>query len=378
MRKRVIVVGATGSIGSQALDVLGSKPELFEVIGLSAHRDASGLVSAGRRFPGALLCLSGTESAADGIDLHGWEGLNKLLLGLDAEIVLNGASGSGGLKPSLAALASGADLALANKESIVMAWPVLAAAAKVSGARILPVDSEHSALFQLVNRVGVASDIEELVITASGGAFRDKPLEQLDAVTPDEAATHPNWSMGRKITIDSATMANKGLEVIETARLFGFDPARIKVLVHPQSFVHALVRTTDGNLYAQVSAHDMRLPIQNALTWPVSTPCAFGRMELAGKSLEFREPEAARYPLLGLAYECLAAGEGAPIAYNASDEIAVAAFEAGRIGYTDIARVVSGTLEHAWPTRVADLESIFEIDGAARESARAVVREIEC
>jgi 1-deoxy-D-xylulose-5-phosphate reductoisomerase len=183
--------------------------------------------------------------------------------------------------------------------------------------------------------------------------------------------------MGRKITIDSATMANKGLEVIEASRLFGFLPERVKVLIHPQSLVHALVRTTEGSLYAQLSEPDMRVPIQNALTWPDCIPCAFGRLELEGKKLEFRAVEGLRYPLLGLAYEALASGEGFTVAYNAADEVAVAAFEEKRIGYLDIARVVERTLEGAWPSRAPDLESIFDSDRRARESARAVVREIE-
>jgi len=296
---------------------------------------------------------------------------------LEADIVVNGAAGSGGLAPSIAALESGADLALANKESVVMAWSLLASLSQVSGSRILPVDSEHAALFQLRQRIGVG-EIEELIITASGGAFRDRPLGELASVSPNEAASHPNWSMGRKITIDSATMANKGLEVIEASRLFGFPPERIKVLVHPQSLVHALVRTRDGSLYAQVSEPDMRVPIQNALTWPEARPCPFGRLELAGRVFEFREPEAARYPLLGLAYEALAAGEGATIAYNAANEVAVAAFEVRRIAYPGIAIVVAKSLAGPWPSRAVELGSIFDIDGRARASAEAAVREIEC
>jgi 1-deoxy-D-xylulose-5-phosphate reductoisomerase len=377
MRKRVIVVGATGSIGRQTLDVIASKPELFAIVGLSAHRDEEGLRAAAARFPGAALCLSGSAGPQGDILRTGQSGLEELIAETEADIVVNGAAGSGGLRPSLAALSSGKDLALANKESVVMAWPLLEAAALASGAKIIPVDSEHAALFQLVAKVG-SSEIDELVITASGGAFRDRNLSELASVTPDEAASHPNWKMGRKITIDSATMANKGLEVIEASRLFGFAPSRVRVLIHPQSLVHALVRTREGSLYAQLSEPDMRVPIQNALTWPDCLPCPFGRLDLAGRTLEFREPQPGRYPLLTLAYEALAAGVGATVAYNAADEVAVAAFEDGLIRYTDIARVVAGTLENAWPSRCADLESIFEVDGAARESARAVVREIEC
>ncbi len=336
MRKRVIVVGATGSIGRQTLDVVDTRPDLFEVVGLSAHSDETGLEAAAARYPGAALCLSGAAPSSAGISLFGPTGLDELVGGVEADIVVNGASGSGGLRPSLAALASGKSLALANKESIVMAWPLLETESAAHGAKIIPVDSEHAALFQLLSRLGEAGaaparggsreslgqgEVEELVITASGGAFRDKSLADLKKATPNEAAAHPNWNMGRKITIDSATMANKGLEVIEASRLFGFPSTRVRVLIHPQSIVHALVRTRDGSLYAQLSSPDMRLPIQNALAWPDSLPCPFGKLDLAGRSFEFREPEGGRYPLLGLAYEALAGGEGATIAYNAADEV---------------------------------------------------------
>lgn len=329
------------------------------------------------RYPGAALCLSGVSTQSENIPFVGPSGLDEFVTGLTADIVVNGSSGSGGLRPSLATLSSGKDLALANKESVVMAWPLLAEKARVSGSSIIPIDSEHAALFQLCTKIGTG-EIEELIITASGGAFRDRSLSELDGARPDEAASHPNWSMGRKITIDSATMANKGLEVIEASRLFGFGGEQIRVLVHPQSLVHSLVRTRDGSLYAQLSAPDMRVPIQNALTWPECLPCPFGRLELAGHSLEFREPEPERYPLLFLAYEALEAGEGATIAYNAADEVAVAAFEGARVGYSDISRVVARTLEHIWPSRVMDLDSILEIDGEARVAAAAAVREIEC
>lgn len=367
-RKRVIVVGATGSIGSQTIDVLLSRPEEFEVVGLSAHIDEAGLLAAARPFPRARLALSGAPPTSSAIRLQGRSGLEELLRGECADLVVNGAAGSGGLYPSLVALESGSDLALANKESIVMAWPLLAAAAKTSKRHILPIDSEHSALFRLLSLLG-SEGAEELVITASGGAFRDRPLEELPFVSADEAAAHPNWHMGRKITIDSATMANKGLEVIEASRLFGMEPDRIKVLIHPQSLVHALVRARDGSLYAQVTEPDMRVPIQAALTWPDVAPCPFGRLELAGKSLEFRTPDSARYPLLGLAYEALAAGEGATVAYNAADEVAVAAFEEGRIPFTGIASLVAAVLKYRWPSRTGDLTSILKLDAEARAVA---------
>jgi 1-deoxy-D-xylulose 5-phosphate reductoisomerase len=376
MRKKIVVVGATGSIGGQTLDVAWAHPELFEVIGLSAHSDEAGLRRAASRFPGAALALSGAPLPLEGIDLVGAGGLERLITAGGADLVVNGASGSGGLMPSLAALSCGADLALANKESVVMAWSLLQSRASASGSRILPVDSEHAALFQLLSRIG-ASDVEEIAITASGGAFRDRPLSELASARPDEAATHPNWSMGRKITIDSATMANKGLEVIEASRLFGFPPANIRVLVHAQSYIHALVRTREGSIYAQLTAPDMRVPIQNALTWPELVSCPFGRLELSGKRLDFLDPDPERYPLLSLAYQALAAGEGSTIAYNASDEIAVAAFEEGRIRFTDIAAAVARCLERPWPSRVGELESIFEVDAEARKATSSAVREIE-
>jgi 1-deoxy-D-xylulose-5-phosphate reductoisomerase len=388
VRKRVIIVGATGSIGRQTLDIVRSHADRFEVVGLSARKDLAGLYAAAQPFPDAALALScppdeagpildGFRRADRPLVLLGSAGLDELIRSSQADIVVNGAAGSGGLGPSLAALESGKDLALANKESVVMAWGVLRRAASASGARILPVDSEHAALFQLVNRIG-ADAVQELILTASGGAFRDRPLAELDRVRPDEAASHPNWNMGRKITIDSATMANKGLEVIEASRLFGFKPERIRVLLHPQSLVHALVRTTEGSLYAQVSEPDMRVPIQNALTWPELIDCPFGRLDLAGRTLEFHEPDRLRFPMLDLAYAALRAGEAAAVAYNAADEEAVQAFEAGRIRFTDMARVVERVIFEIAPSRLDDLGSIFEADAAARRLAAQAVREIEC
>jgi len=376
MRKRIIIVGATGSIGRQTIDVIESRPELFEVTGLSAHTNEKALRLNAARFPAASLCLSGIQDHRDGIAFTGPDGLDELVCSIDADIVVNGAAGAGGLRPSLATLSCGKRLVLANKESVVMAWPLLNESANSSGSMILPIDSEHAALFQLISKVG-AENIDDLIITASGGAFRDRNLSELPLVSPDEAAHHPNWSMGRKITIDSATMANKGLEVIEASRYFGFPPERVRVLVHPQSIVHSLVRTRDGNLYAQLSAPDMRVPIQNALSWPECLPCPFGRLELAGKNLEFREPESERYPLLGLAYSALESGEGATVAYNAADEVGVDAFEKHRIRFTDIARIVELTLERGWPSQVRELDSIFEVDRGAREAALEAVERIE-
>jgi len=375
MRKRVIVVGATGSIGRQTIDVIESLPDLFEIVGLSAHTNELSLREESRRYPDAALCLSGVSAPREGIAFLGQDGLYELVAAVDADIVVNGAAGAGGLRPSIAALASGKRLALANKESVVMAWPLLDGLAKKYGVPILPIDSEHAALFQLISKIN-ADEIDELVITASGGAFRDLSLSALPFVKPEEAAHHPTWRMGRKITIDSATMANKGLEVIEASRYFSVPSDRVRVLVHPQSLVHALVRTRDGSLYSQLTAPDMRVPIQNALTWPEALRCPFGRLDLAGKRLEFAEPEPERYPLLGLAYRAIEIGEGGTVAYNAADEVGVAAFERGRVAFTDIATVVELTLDRGWPARAREFESIFEIDRGAREAAAAAVEAI--
>jgi len=372
-KKRIILLGASGSIGRQTLEAIRAFPERFELVGMQVHRDCAALESLAREFPRSRLALSAEDvSPASAEALRGKPGLAELISGTEAELVVNGIAGSAGLEPSLLALNSGKDLALANKESVVMGWALLAAAAAAAGRSIIPVDSEHAALFQLIRRVG---EVEEITITASGGAFRDKPLAELALATPAQAAAHPNWKMGRKISIDSASLANKGLEVIEASRLFGFPPERVKVLIHPESLVHALVRARDGSLYANMSAPDMRLPILNALSYPEVLASAFGRLELGGHSLEFREPDPRRYPLLGLAYNALADGYGATVAYNAADEVAVAAFEAGEIGFLDIANVVEKALDESWPRSLPSLEAVFEADGRSRRAARAAVKE---
>lgn len=369
--RKVIVLGATGSIGRQAIDCIQTAnrkdPGSFEVVGLSAHRDKEGLEAAGRLFPGARLVLSGADP----------ESLNALLRDSEADLALNGIAGADGLKASAAALESGKNLALANKESVVMGFRLLKSLADKKALAILPVDSEHAALFQLISRVGAAS-VRELIITASGGPFRDKSAAELKTIRPDEAARHPVWKMGRKISIDSATLANKGLELIEAARLFGFPSEKLRVLIHPESLAHALVRAQDGALYAHMSSPDMRLPINAALYWPMEADTPYGLLDLAGKTLSFEEPDTRRFPMLALAAEALRLGEAAAIAYNAADEIAVAAFEAGSLGFTQIADLVAKVLEAPWDFPVTDIGSIFDIDARARGLARRIVTELQC
>ncbi|HCO48659.1 MAG TPA: 1-deoxy-D-xylulose-5-phosphate reductoisomerase [Spirochaetaceae bacterium] len=296
---------------------------------------------------------------------------------MEADLAVNGIAGAAGLVASLAALSSGKNLALANKESVVMGYSHLEALAKEKDRFIIPVDSEHAALFQLVSRLGSAS-ITELSITASGGPFRDRTTEELKTISPDEAARHPVWKMGRKISIDSATLANKGLELIEAVRLFGLPEEKVKILIHPESIVHALVRTKDGALYAHMSSPDMRLPIDIALHWPEEVNSAYGILDLAGKTLHFEAPDTVRFPMLALARSAVRIGEAATIAYNAANEIAVANFEEGRISFTQISDIVAAVLEEEWSFPVPDAGSIFETDNRARRLAQLAVTERQC
>lgn len=373
--KRIMLLGATGSIGRQTLDVVARHPDMFTIVGLSAHRDEAGLLKAAATCPAATLCISGASPIDAGIRYEGAEGLLRLVTDTDADIVVNAAAGSAGLEPSFAALRSGKDLALANKETIVMAGRLAIAEAARAGRRILPVDSEHAAIFNMVERFG-ADSVRGVIITASGGAFRQTALEKLPFVTPGDALAHPTWNMGAKITIDSASMANKGLEVIEAARLFGLTPESIEVAIHPESRVHSFIRTRDGSLYAQISRPDMRLPILNALSWPNMIDEDMADLDPTQSPMTFYKPDPQRYPLLGIAYQALASGEGYTVAYNAADEVAVAAFMAGSIRFTDLYRVVAATLEHDHPARIDELAAVHDADRGARELAARAVKEI--
>lgn len=378
------MLGATGSIGRQALECIrtanGKEPGRYLVTGLAAGRDAQALLEAAKPFPEALLALSSpTEGPRkgdnDGIRYTGPRALASLLENIDVDLVVNGVSGARGLEASVASLSRGCTLALANKESVVMGWPLLRSMAKAGNLDIIPVDSEHASLFQLLSRIG-PEEVANLTITASGGPFRTLPLEALASISPAEAARHPVWKMGRKISIDSATLANKGLELIEAVRLFSVPDSRVSVLVHPESLVHAMVETIDGALYAYISEPDMRHPIELALAWPEKRSSDFGRVNLAGKTLRFEAPDEARFPMLSLARQAVSTGEAATIAYNAADEIAVEAFENGRIGFLDIASVVRETLSADWAFPAADLVSIFEFDEKARALSKRAVSEL--
>ncbi|MCE5255659.1 MAG: 1-deoxy-D-xylulose-5-phosphate reductoisomerase [Spirochaetaceae bacterium] len=392
MRKprKIVVLGATGSIGTQTLTCIDAanraEPGTFQVTGLSAFTSMETLLHLSPLYPEAALAISGlvvapeNEINASGHKVPifaGPQAIDQLLDSVPADLVVNGVAGAAGFRASISALTRGCNLALANKESVVMGFSQIKAMAERKGLSIIPVDSEHAGLFQLVSRIGSAS-ITELCITGSGGPFRTLSLSELRNLEPDDAAQHPVWKMGRKISIDSATLANKGLELIEAVRLFGLPEEDVRILIHPESIIHALVRTKDSALYAYMSEPDMKLPINIALHWPDEVPSLFGRLDLAGKTLHFEDPDLERFPMLRLARESVRIGEAATNAYNAANEIAVAAFERRAILFTQIPEVVERTLSHDWHFPVPDVDSIFEVDTLARKLAHSAVLEISC
>ncbi len=376
-RKKICVLGATGSIGKNTLDVVESNPDSFELVGLSANTDLSGLRALALRYPGIKLALSGLHGPVDGVDFVGKDAVVDLIREVGADIVVNGIAGAAGFIPSLAAIDCGSDLALANKETVVMAWPLVRERAAKSGARILPVDSEHSAVFHLTEAHG-KDKLDEIVLTASGGPFRGWSVERLGGVSVAEALAHPTWDMGGKITIDSASLANKGLEVIEAVRLFDVSADQVRVVIHPQSKVHSLVRLVDGSLYAQISQPDMRVPIHNALFWPECRRTPFGKLDLAGQTLTFEKPDEQAFPMLPLAFEAARRGGLYPAAYNAADEVAVDAFIHGRLRFVEIPRVAAAVLDQNWEGGDQSVEAILEGDLRARMiAADAVERRME-
>jgi 1-deoxy-D-xylulose-5-phosphate reductoisomerase len=387
MKKRVAVLGATGSIGKSALDVIRRGPEDFEVALLSSHTNIAALKELGKEFPGALLACSGSGGPETGGPFFsGGEGLLRAIAESGADITVNGVSGAAGLLPSLAAIRSGSDLALANKETVVMAGPQVFALAREKKVKILPVDSEHSAIFHLMEAHGT-DRVDEILLTASGGPFRTFSRKQMEAVCAKDALAHPTWNMGPKITVDSASLANKGLEVIEAVRLFDLAPEKITVLIHPQSVVHSLVRMKDGAVYAQLSRPDMRLPIHEALYWPETRPSPFGALDFRGLELGFEAPDTERFPMLTLAYEAARRGGLYPCVYNGANEAAAAAFLEGRIGFLDIPRIVEYVLNRDFlpppgtgPVPGGDPGGIAEImaaDTEARQLAGTYIHEKE-
>jgi 1-deoxy-D-xylulose-5-phosphate reductoisomerase len=380
--RRLLLLGSTGSIGVQAIDVVDRSEGELELVGLSAQSSWETLVEQADAHGVKRIALTddgAAEEAArawpEGEVLAGAAGLVRLIVESDADLVLNGLIGSAGLGPTVAALGEGIDLALANKESLVVGGELVMALAEATGAQIIPVDSEHSAIHQLIS--GEAPGVvERLVITASGGPFRGWSTERLESVTVAQALRHPTWEMGGKITIDSATLMNKGLEVIEAHHLFGTPYDRIDVVVHPQSIIHSMVHLCDGASLAHLGYPDMRVPISYALNHPDRAPLPVAPLDLiALGSLTFEAVDGDAFPCLRLAREAAVAGGTAPCVLNAANEIAVHAFLAGRLAFLGIAEVIEGVLDELGSQPVRAFETLFEVDRRARELAREQVED---
>jgi 1-deoxy-D-xylulose-5-phosphate reductoisomerase len=381
--KRIAILGSTGSIGTQALDVIDRSEEL-EVVALAAARSFDLLVQQAEAHGVKRVALADEAAAAraseawtGGEVLAGAEGLVELITGTDCDLVLNALMGSAGLGPTVAALGEGIDLALANKESLVVGGELVMALAEATGASVIPVDSEHSALYQLVNAESGLGTIDRLVLTASGGPFRGRTAAELAGVTVEEALAHPTWEMGGKITIDSATLMNKGLEVIEAQRLFGVPLDRIDVVVHPQSIIHALVHLNDGASLAHMGYPDMRVPISYALHHPERADVPVPALDLAQVGeLTFEPPDERTFPCLRLAREAGAAGGTAPCVLNAANEVAVQAFLDGEIPFTAIAEVIDRALAGHEPGPVRHFSDLYRADAEARIGARELIEAV--
>lgn len=379
-RKRVVLLGATGSIGENTLRVIAAHRDRLELVGIAARGNWPRLAAIAGEFcvrhvgifdeKAFAAARAETTAFPPGTRIvGGLEGLNELARLPEADLVLVAVVGTTGLEPALTALAAGKDLALASKEILVLAGKFVIAAARQHGRRLLPVDSEHNAVFQCLEGHPQAG-VRRIVLTASGGAFRDWPVERLAAVTPADAIRHPNWSMGPKITVDSATLANKGLELIEAQCLFGLRPEQCDAVLHPQSIVHCLVEFADGAMLAQLCPPSMTFPIQHALLYPERAPGVEGALDLNRLlNLEFRPVDEGRFPMLRLAREVMRAGGVAPAAYNAANEVAVAEFLGGRLPFLAIPHVVEQVLSRIKNFEPGDLSSVLALDQEARRLA---------
>jgi 1-deoxy-D-xylulose-5-phosphate reductoisomerase len=375
--RTITVLGSTGSIGTQTIELLEADPERFRVRGLVAGRKAALLARQAIALRAEVAVVADTASypelrdALAGTGIEAAAGTEAVLhaASLEADWTMAAITGAAGLASTLAAIKRGASVGLANKEALVCAGDVMLRAVREAGATLLPVDSEHNAIFQSMAD-GNRGAVEKIVLTASGGPFRTFSLEQMARVTPEAALRHPVWSMGAKISIDSATMMNKGLEVIEAARLFAMDDSMIEVLVHPQSVIHGLVYYQDGSVLAQLGSPDMRIPIAHTLAWPRRLATASRRLDLVAVSrLEFSAPDLERFPALRLAREALKAGGGTPTILNAANEIAVEAFLQRRIGFLDIADTVGRVLDQLGTPKADSLDEVIMLDDLTRRTA---------
>ncbi|MEJ5094895.1 MULTISPECIES: 1-deoxy-D-xylulose-5-phosphate reductoisomerase [Sphingomonas] len=383
MVKRVSILGATGSIGTSTLDLIVRAPDQFEVLALTANRDVKKLAEAAIRTRARRAvvadpeCLDALRDALAGSDTEAAAGPDAVAeaAAMGADWTMAAIVGTAGLRPVMAALQTGATVALANKEALVSAGAVATAAARAHGATLLPVDSEHNAVFQCFD-FAAPERVRRIVLTASGGPFRETSLEAMRAITPAQAVAHPNWSMGAKISVDSATMMNKGLELIEAFHLFPVSAEQLDVIVHRQSVVHSMVEYVDGSVLAQMGTPDMRTPIAHTLAWPdrMATPCAPLDLAAIGR-LDFEPADPVRFPALSLARAALQAGGARPAILNAANEVAVAAFLAGKIGFLEIAAIVDDTLERYDPEAPATLDAVLAVDGEARRLAGERVKD---
>lgn len=373
MKKLITVLGCTGSIGRQALDVIASHPEEMTLFGIAANSDTESLIrQANEFFPRVVACETSFDTSLlpNGTEaLTGPGSAERLAAMVDTDVVVNGISGFAALAPLVASLKAGKRVALANKESVVCGKSLLDAVIMQYGGEIIPVDSEQSAIFQCLQN-GKKDEVDKLILTASGGPFWREKREALEHITVEQALAHPTWNMGKKITIDSATLFNKGLEVIEAAYLFDVPAEQIDVVIHPQSIVHSMVAYKDGTCMANMSKPDMRLPIQYAITYPDRMPSSCTPLRLFSEQpLTFHQPDLSRFLSLRLAYDALRAGLSCPLAYNGANEAAVEAFCSGRIGFLDIERVVDYTLNQHTPRALNSLGEIMEADRQARIAA---------
>ena len=381
--KTVTILGATGSVGTSTLDLVERSPEAFRVVALTANCDVTRLAAAAvrTRAQRAVVadesCLPALRDAlaGSGIEAAGGEAAVAEAAALGADVTVAAIVGCAGLKPAMAAVEKGGTLALANKEALVSAGEVMNAAVQQSGAILLPVDSEHSAIFQCLD-AELSHRVSRIILTASGGPFRDRSLEEMRGITPAQAVAHPNWSMGAKISVDSATMMNKGLELIEAFHLFPVSADQIEIVVHRQSVIHSMVEYVDGSMLAQLGTPDMRTPIACALAWPdrMSTPGERLDLVRVGR-LDFEAPDPERFPALRLAREALEAGGARPAILNAANEVAVGAFLKGRVGYLEIAAIVADTLDRCDPSAPSSLDEVLEVDREARALAEERVKD---
>ena len=380
--KRLTLIGSTGSIGRNTLRVVEHLSHRFQIFALAANSAARQLAEQAAEFHPAVVAI-GDAGRVDEFRqrcrelkvsipeiVTGESGLRKITSAADVDIVVSAAVGAAGIQPTYTAVASGKTVALANKEAMVIAGELLRKTAASTGARIIPVDSEHSALDQCL-RSGQRAEVRRLILTASGGPFRDTPHDRFSSITPEEALKHPTWKMGKRITVDSATLMNKGLEVIEARWLFDIPAEKIDIMVHPQSLMHSMVEFVDGSVVGQLGTADMRQPIQYALTYPerLSSPVPPLDWNLVSR-LDFMQPDRRKFPCISLAYRAIEAGGTAPAVLNAADEIAVEAFLNRKISFSDIPKLIAGTLEAHKPNKADRLETIIEADTWARKYAR--------